>query len=436
MTDVVKYFDKAVKLYFVEQSTRGTPEVVTGADVIAATNLTQSSPVTGTSYDFLGDEANRDGFYAVEDIIAEVTATTFLPVIGAAVTSSSALAIEDMFQACGGTVTAPATETASITFGSLTIGQYVTVAGLTFTSTGSTTAANVAAAFASLTAGATTGGGTSNGTYSGTLGTWNSSTASSTTVTFTSTSTGQDVTDIVTAKTSGVTLTVVTSQPAYVISNATLNQALGTAVFGMDSPQAATTKVYEASDVIGMFDLMIEVAKIPEINWSFKGNFVAPSEESTLTDDFGTQKNSVYISPVPKANNITTSELIVESAGALATPTLGTKNVCFDKVSASNCFGIDLTRYLSGCEDGFTKKAIKTDVVITIKEDMADATYVPEAHYGKYHRFTLAYGTVLGRKFMLYFDKLQLTSVARSPKGIQYKDLTFENRSFVKLSWM
>lgn len=61
-------------------------------------------------------------------------------------------------------------ETASFSFVSaLTAGQTVIIAGLTYTSTGATTAAQLANAFANLTDGATAGNGVGLGTYSGAL---------------------------------------------------------------------------------------------------------------------------------------------------------------------------------------------------------------------------------------------------------------------------
>ena len=62
-------------------------------------------------------------------------------------------------------------ETATVKFNAagLTAGQTQILAGLTFTSTGVTTQAQLAAAFANLAAGATTGAGAALGTYSGTF---------------------------------------------------------------------------------------------------------------------------------------------------------------------------------------------------------------------------------------------------------------------------
>lgn len=62
-------------------------------------------------------------------------------------------------------------ETASVKFSatSLSAGQTIIIAGLTYTSTAVTTQAQLAAAFANLAVGATTGAGTATGTYSGAL---------------------------------------------------------------------------------------------------------------------------------------------------------------------------------------------------------------------------------------------------------------------------
>lgn len=60
-------------------------------------------------------------------------------------------------------------ETATAKFVALTTGQTMIIAGLTYTSTGATTATQLATAFANLAVGATTGAGTATGTYSGAL---------------------------------------------------------------------------------------------------------------------------------------------------------------------------------------------------------------------------------------------------------------------------
>lgn len=61
-------------------------------------------------------------------------------------------------------------ETAQVRFtAALTAGQTMIIGGLTYTSTGATTVAQLATAFANLAVGATTGAGVATGTYSGSL---------------------------------------------------------------------------------------------------------------------------------------------------------------------------------------------------------------------------------------------------------------------------
>lgn len=68
-------------------------------------------------------------------------------------------------------------ETASVDFNTaLTAGQTMILAGLTYTSTGATTATQLAAAFANLSVGSITGAGTVTGTYSGALTGYSTST--------------------------------------------------------------------------------------------------------------------------------------------------------------------------------------------------------------------------------------------------------------------
>ncbi len=87
---------------------------------------------------------------------------------------------------------AATSETASLAFGAggLTAGQTLTIAGLTYTSTGVTTQAQLAAAFANLAAGATTGAGVATGAYSGALTGYSTGAAATNTVVATSTTTG------------------------------------------------------------------------------------------------------------------------------------------------------------------------------------------------------------------------------------------------------
>lgn len=84
----------------------------------------------------------------------------------------------------------PGTSSVAFSATPLSAGQTVTLAGLTYTSTGATTQAQLATAFASLANGATTGGGTGTGTYSGALTGFATGTVTSNTVVFTAVTVG------------------------------------------------------------------------------------------------------------------------------------------------------------------------------------------------------------------------------------------------------
>lgn len=89
------------------------------------------------------------------------------------------------------------TETSVVTFKPMSAGQTVTVAGLTYTATDTTSAAEVAAAFGGIESGGTLPTGLTKGLFSGSLIGFNAGAASNSSLTFTSTSSLTNVTDIV-----------------------------------------------------------------------------------------------------------------------------------------------------------------------------------------------------------------------------------------------
>jgi len=88
------------------------------------------------------------------------------------------------------------TESSAITFKDMAVGQSVTVAGLTYTATQATTAAEVAGLFSGLSPSATAPTSPAKGTFSGALTGFSSGVSSGGTLNFTSTTAASDVTDI------------------------------------------------------------------------------------------------------------------------------------------------------------------------------------------------------------------------------------------------
>jgi len=112
--------------------------------------------------------------------------------------------------------TANTTKSSAVTFATaLTAGESVTFGGLTYTSTASTTTAQLAAAFAGLANGATTKSGINTGTYSGALTGFTTGAASGSSVTAISTTVGTTGTypDVVANRISTSTLTLATTRP-------------------------------------------------------------------------------------------------------------------------------------------------------------------------------------------------------------------------------
>ena len=138
-------------------------------------------------------------------------------------------------------------ETTTAAFGALTAGETIIVNGLTFTSTGATTAAQAAAAFSNLTAGATNGPSTK-GVYSGAFSTegWTSGavggTAAAPTVTFTGTTAAArtDLADTGTAV-AGISGFTVTNQGVTAVK-----------AVGNTGVTANTVAVTDASDALGV----------------------------------------------------------------------------------------------------------------------------------------------------------------------------------------
>lgn len=87
-------------------------------------------------------------------------------------------------------------ESSAVTFKDMTVGQSVTVAGLTYTATQATAASEVATFFAGLTASATAPTNPAKGTFSGSLTGFNTGASAGGTLNFTSVTSGADVSDI------------------------------------------------------------------------------------------------------------------------------------------------------------------------------------------------------------------------------------------------
>jgi len=189
---------------------------VTGAiDItVNATGSKIADKTTGEIYTYGGSSVDIkvNATQAVNDATSGGAANStvtqdYIMVLGTAdtktvsVTQTAAVTAKDSIKAV-----ADVAEVDKVTFKALSIGDSATVAGLTFTATEATTAAQTAAAFANLADGATHGS-SIKGIYSGSVNGWTSGAVSTASVSFTSVA--YDSTDVsASGSSAGVTPTV------------------------------------------------------------------------------------------------------------------------------------------------------------------------------------------------------------------------------------
>lgn len=113
---------------------------------------------------------------------------------------------------------------------------------------------------------------------------------------------------------------------------------------------------------------------------------------------------------------------------------------CFSTLAAPNFFGYDLTRYQTGCDTGFTKGAVPTDVSVSMLEDQVGASGVfnPDANLTKFYAGLLRFGKgTAGTNVALMWDKLQVANVKQGKVATYLgRDVTFRNtgQSFILYS--
>jgi S-layer protein len=165
----------------------GSPITTNGGTTVNVTqNITAGISGTGTAVTAAGGVITVNGGAATSSVTASQTAAI------AAV--------------AGVNVAVDITETATLAFDAfgLSNGELVTIGGLTYQASASTSQAQLSAAFAGLSAGATTGAGTGTGSYSGTLIGWSTGADVANVVTFTSTTPNANVADLGTGGAIGV----------------------------------------------------------------------------------------------------------------------------------------------------------------------------------------------------------------------------------------
>jgi len=103
---------------------------------------------------------------------------------------------------------------------------------------------------------------------------------------------------------------------------------------------------------------------------------------------------------------------------------------CFSTLTAPNFFGFDFQRYTTGCDQGFAKGGVPTDVTVSMLEDRVGGTgFLPDSNTGKFFSVVLKFGGATAGSTVAYmWDKLQLANVEQG-KIASYlaRDCSFRN---------
>ena len=114
------------------------------------------------------------------------------------------------------------------------------------------------------------------------------------------------------------------------------------------------------------------------------------------------------------------------------------KTFCFSSLAATNFFGFDLTRYLTGCEEGFSKSAVPTDVSVVMLEDQVGGlSFDPDANISKFFSVAVRFGTGAGKYVTYKWNKLQIADVKEGKVGNLFgRDVKFRNtgKSYIVLN--
>ncbi len=178
-----------------------------------------------------------------------------------------------------------------------------------------------------------------------------------------------------------------------------------------------------------------KVNNIATITWASAHSLGANGSIRALT--IGGATDSLYNGVVIATITSTTTAIYhmtatpASNASGTLTATKGSaaQSFCFDKLQAPNFFGFDYARYLTGCEEGFSKTAIATDVNVTLLEDQAGtASFDPDASQSKFFGAQIKFGTAAGRYITYMWDKLQVSNTKGGTiSQFLGRDVTFRN---------
>lgn len=435
---MAKYNKEAIAMYSVAQSNEATPGSVTIVDVLAALNFTLKDTITNQQLVYTGDETSRDEMNYYNDWYLEYNGDLVLPCRPTGTLATIAdLYLSRHFNAAGAWVTLTGTSpnqvftitndpvkaalnpAGSIVVGGLTVGsQTVTGTGTSFAATD--VGKNIVVVEASVTKLIT-------------ITAWTSAT-------------------VVTAYVNTALTTGTFANLAWALTQATQNTFLTTQV-RFATPDliggSNLNKAFQAQGVRETFDLDLTAGEKAKLKMTGKGSITSgyPQDVAPFVPVFGQQKLLGSAAPLCQTATTIVCELSGTNVGytAHAGDTGSVKNAAMFKLAATNVFGYAMDRFQTAIDAGFDRTASGQDFILTIREpettvagsETNTTPFNPYNHLGDDLKFTLKYGTGVGKYVTFQFDKLTLIDITRSVQGqTNALDLKMRNcgNSTIKLS--
>ena len=344
MAEITKFNEKNIALFGVIEATPGVYQAPAATDVIAATTLTGSVTYETGSYQYLGDSLSRDEFSYQKDSYADVSIETpqqVLRVLNTALPIASA-PLSAWMQACGANITVNGT-TGAVTYDNGTVNNSKLSIDYRKSSAQDTVTQKLTR-------------------FSACQGTVDVSVdlgdVAKLKFAFKGNATFPLQDDILAPNLQNQTNSVCATvrQSSIVLAEIAPFGEVFTAQATLAGSVTTITKVATTATVTMSVAHGLTTGRLVNISGAtdplYNGDFVIVVVSSTVF--------TYTMQSIPAAN--ATGTLVAKSGGYK-------KTFCFNKLNAANFFGFDYQRYLTGCEEGFSKGGTPTDVSVTMLED-------------------------------------------------------------------
>jgi hypothetical protein len=398
---ITKFHEKNIAILAKIETTSGTYNAPAATDAIAATTMDGSVTYETGSYQYLGDSLSRDEYTFQKDSYADVSVETPQQVLGSL---NAALAVNDAplseaFQACGGYVTVLATAWDGKAAGSVIIDNVTesnSSLSIDYRKTSSEDLVNQKLYKFTACRGMVD--------VSANLGD-----VPKLKFAFKGNAADPIASPIIQPNFGAQT----TQVAATVRQSSIVSATIATAIAATSITYTSTTATVTAPGHGLSNGNSVTVSGATGVNAAkYNGTFTVAG---VTTDTF-----TYTMSSAPSAN-ATGSIMLANNTTA--------KTFCFSTLQATNFFGFDYQRYLTGCEEGFAKGAVPTDVTVSMLEDQIGGTaFDPDSNVSKFFAVSVKFGSGAGKYVTYRWNKLQLANVKAGKVGTYLgRDVTFRN---------